>query len=78
MEENGDRIFVNQKIYDSSINILIIKADMIHQVMQQSITKMKSWNGTAKYKNPTNIIEKEGKMNQCQVLKSDDQAKHKF
>lgn len=36
LKAKGYRIFVRRKIYESSINILISKTDMMYQVMQLS------------------------------------------
>ena len=39
LKAKGVRISVKRKIYESSINILISKTDMMYQVMQQSIKR---------------------------------------
>ena len=39
LKAKGVRISVRRKIYESSINILIHKTDMMYQVMQQSIKR---------------------------------------
>lgn len=57
---NGDWIFIRRNLYESSINILINKNEMIYQVMQQNITKIAQV-CTAKQETATNIIGKKRK-----------------